>query len=136
MLRKKLQLLHNFQIIRKYHDLGLQLLNVYFDEDQLSTRKLLCSDRLESPKKRTPLDIAAEIENEEFVAHSSSQDLLNQKWSKFFELKDDSKIKVIFLTHLSEMFIRDPFFVSPRVKITIFFMPLDFYVNEKFCLLR
>ena len=115
--------------------MGLQLLNVYFDEDQLSTRKLLCSDRLESPKKRTPLDIAAEIENEEFVAHSSSQDLLNQKWSKFFELKDDSKIKVIFLTRLSEMFIRDPFFVSPRVKLTIFFMPLDFYVNEKFCLL-
>ena len=116
MLRKKnFKLLDYFQIIRKYHDLGLQLLNACFNEDQVSTRKLLCSDRLESPKKRTPLDIAAEIENEEFVAHSSSQDLLNQKWSGFFELKDDRKIKVIFLRRLFEMFIRDPFFVSPKV---------------------
>ena len=92
-------------IFRKYHDLGLQLLNEYFNENQVLTRNLLCDDRGASSKSLTSLKIAAEIKNKEFVAHNSSQDLLDTKWNGLLELQDDSKIKVMFIKNLSELFI-------------------------------
>ena len=83
-----------FTFFRKYHDLGLQLLNECFNEDQELTKNLLCSDRLDSAKKLPTLKIAAEIQNEEFVAHNSSQDLLDTKWNGYLDLNDDNKAKV------------------------------------------
>ena len=83
-----------FIFFRKYHDLGLQLLNECFNEDQELTKNLLWSDRLNPIKKLPSLKIAAEIQNEEFVAHKSSQDLLDAKWSGYLDLKDDNKAKV------------------------------------------
>ena len=83
-----------FTFSRKYHDLGLQLLNECFSEDQELTKNLLCSDRLDPTKKIPTLKIAAEIQNEEFVAHNSSQDLLDTKWNGYLDLNDDNKAKV------------------------------------------
>lgn len=85
--------------------MGLQLLNECFNEDQVLTRNLLCSDRLQSLKKTPTLEIAAEIKNEEFVAHNSSQDFLDTKWNGLLELEHVSKVKVLFFRSSSELFI-------------------------------
>ena len=81
-------------IFRKYHDLSLELLSQCFNEDEALTLALLSTDRLESSQKLTSLEIAAEINNEEFVAHSSSQYLLDTRWSGILDLQDHEKVKV------------------------------------------
>lgn len=55
------------------------------------------ADTLRTIKRVPSFNIAAEIENEEFIAHSSCQYLLNIRWSGRLILEEGNRFKVKYL---------------------------------------
>ena len=94
-------LFHDFKnCFRQFHELGLRLLNECHNDDEALTRQLLQYDCYLDENAHTllrpvrTLRIAADIGNEEFVAHSSCQYLLNLEWGGALEFQEDGRFKV------------------------------------------
>lgn len=96
-----LMLFHDFKkCFRQFHELGLRLLNECHNDNEALTRQLLQYDCYLNESAHTlvrpvrTLRIAADIGNEEFVAHSSCQYLLNLEWGGALEFQEDGMFKV------------------------------------------
>ena len=81
----------NFKIcFRRFNELGLRLLQECYKEDEKLTRQLLMTDWNADTSTRVKvmfrlprslhMSIASEIYNEEFIGHSSCQQLVNLDW--------------------------------------------------------
>lgn len=84
---------------RKFHVLAVRMLNECYNDDKELTRELITLDSYVSTRRPpikgvTTLEIAAAVGKEEFVAHSSCQNLLNLKWFGELKLEEDRKFKV------------------------------------------
>ena len=74
---------------RRLNELGLRLLKECYKEDEKLTMQLLMNDcntdtitceKVMRPSRSLHMSIASEIYNEEFIGHSSCQQLLNLDW--------------------------------------------------------
>ena len=84
-------------IFRRYHDLAMQVLNECSSEDEQLTRKLLLLDCYNEGTKRKSLPsmtIAAQMESDEFIAHSTCQNLLDLEWEGALNIGKDGKVLV------------------------------------------
>ena len=83
---------------RLFHVLGLRILNECYNENEALTRALIThdcyADTLRTIKRVPSLNIAAKIGNEEFIAHSSCQYLLNVRWGGRLILEEGRRFKV------------------------------------------
>ena len=80
---------------RKFHVLVVRMLNEFYNDDKELTRELITQDG--TKKGISNLEIAAAVGNEEFIAHSSCQNLLSTKWGGDLKLEEDKRFKVHYL---------------------------------------
>ena len=76
----------------KFHELAVRILNEFHNNDKELTKELIMQS--ETKKGGTNLEIAADVGNEEFIAHSSCQNLLSTKWGGELMLEEDRRFKV------------------------------------------
>ena len=97
----------NFKIcFRRFNELGLRLLKECYKEDEKLTRHLLVTDWNAGTSTsrlligRIPrslhMSIASQIYNEEFIGHSSCQQLVNLDWYDTLEYEESGTFKVKF----------------------------------------
>lgn len=87
-------------LFRRFHNLAQNLLGECYNDNESLTRELInygsCADN-DKIKKRVPsLEIAANIYNEDFVAHSSCQSLLNIWWCGALATGEERSLKVSY----------------------------------------
>ena len=87
---------------RKFHVLAVRMLNEFHNENKELTREMLTQDG--AKKGASILEIAATVGNEEFIAHSSCQNLLSTKWGGDLKLEEDRRFKVNYLYLRSSLF--------------------------------
>ena len=71
------------------------MLNEFDNDDKELTREMIMQGG--TKKGATNLEIAAAVGNEEFIAHSSCQNLLSTKWGGHLKLEGDRRLKVNYL---------------------------------------
>lgn len=80
----KLLVARLFISFRRFHDAALQLLGECYNDNEKLTKELIiydfCTDKKNTKKRVPSLRIAVDNSNEEFVAHSSCQSLLDYWW--------------------------------------------------------
>ena len=99
----------NFKIcFRRFNELGLRLLKECYKEDEKLTRQLLMTDwNADTSTSRTVMgrllrslhmSIASEIDNKEFIGHSSCQQLVNLDWYGPLDYEESGtpKVKLCF----------------------------------------
>lgn len=75
----------------------MQLLNECSSEDERLTRKLLLSDCYNEGtqfKSLPSMTIAAQMENDEFIAHSTCQNILDLEWEGALNIGEDGRVLV------------------------------------------
>ena len=82
-------------LFRKFHVLAVRILNGFHNDDKELTREILTQD--ETKEGASNLEIAAAVGNEEFIAHSSCQNLLSINWGGDLKLEEDRRFKVNYL---------------------------------------
>ena len=82
---------------RKFHVLAVRILNEFHNNDKELTKELIMHS--ETKKGVTNLEMSADVGNEEFIAHSSCQNLLTTKWGGELMLEED-RLKVNIYIYL------------------------------------
>lgn len=75
----------------------MQLLNECSSEDERLTRKLLlfdCYNEGTQFKSLPSMTIAAQMENDEFIAHSTCQNILDLEWEGALHIREDRRVLV------------------------------------------
>ena len=75
----------------------MQLLNECSSEDERLTRKLLlldCYNEGTEFKSLPSMTIAAQTENDEFIAHSTCQNILDLEWEGALHIAEDGRVLV------------------------------------------
>lgn len=87
-------------LFRRFHDLAQDLLGECYNNNESLTRELIkydyCADNKKVKQRVSSLKIAASIYNEEFVAHSSCQSLLNFWWGGALATGEERNLKVSY----------------------------------------
>lgn len=90
---------------RRFNELGLRLLKECYKEDEKLTRQLLMNDcsadtstceKVMRPSRSLHMSIASKIYNEEFIGHSSCQQLLKLDWYGPLDCEESGKFMVRF----------------------------------------
>ena len=77
---------------RKFHVLAERMLNEFHNDDKELTREMITHRGTETGVSN--LNLAVEVGNEEFIAHSSCQNFLSTKWGGDLKLEEDRRFKV------------------------------------------
>ena len=80
---------------RKFHVLAERMLNDFHNEDKELTKEMITYRGTETGVSN--LNLAAEVGNEEFIAHSSCQNFLSTKWGGDLKLEEGRRFKVNYL---------------------------------------
>ena len=71
------------------------MLNEFYNDDKELTREMIVHNGKKT--RDSTLELAVTVGNEEFIAHTSCQNLLSKKWSGDLILEEDKKFKVNYL---------------------------------------
>ena len=80
---------------RKFHTLAERMLNKFYNDDKELTRKMIVHNGTETGDSN--IELAVAVGNEDFIAHSSCQNVLSTKWGGDLMLEEDKKFKVNYL---------------------------------------
>ena len=68
------------------------MLNEFYNDNKELTGEMIAHDGTKT--RYSSLELAVAVGNEEFIAHSSCQNLLSTKWGGELKLEEDKRFKV------------------------------------------